>query len=80
MTQIITECTGTVDVLENNTLRYLDENNQIATQQYGHDVQAIAVTDMDGEIWVYTAPVGFDLLVSTGDVVNRGAVLAELNN
>jgi hypothetical protein len=79
MSKIIADYTGSITRPTDNTVRYINENRAVVTEVYPDTVDVIALTDMDGEIWVYAVPAGYNILVDDGDIVNKHAVLAELD-
>ena len=80
MSKIQTEVTGTITRPADNTVMFCnDDGTREWPVVYPDDVSVIGVTDMDGMMWVYTVPRACNILVKTGDVVNKNAVLAELD-
>ena len=80
MSKIIAEYTGTITRPADNTVRYINDDRAIVTEVYPDTVDVITLTDMDGELWVYTVPEGYTILVNDGDIVNKNGVLAENND
>ena len=80
MSKIQTEVTGTITRPADNTVMFCnDDGTREWPVVYPDDVSVVAVTDMDGMMWVYTVPAGYNILVDDGDIVNKQAVLAELD-
>jgi len=77
MSKIQTEVTGTITRPADNTVMFCnDDGTREWPVVYPDDVSVIGVTDMDGMMWVYTVPAGYNILVDDGDIVNKNEILA----